>query len=383
MQGLCTIYGTRALPCAAADVAAAASPAAAIETLAGDGPASARFAVGLEGGRVVLSVIDAEAPALRRQVEALTHLVLGATGDEVDARGYEVVRQAAGAWQVVGVAWDGPSEAPAAVTPLVEAVAQRLLGLVLRDGRLLDPAGRALLGEGPGARDAQACVPLADDACPRKARSEERLASAGVAVNPRLPAMAGEPQVRLRAADEVARRAQALWAVAARADGIERYDAIDLLLRRGLWDAATPAEQEFLRGEEAPREVRLRWRRRAEALRTLLWALGHEAELGGLDAAGSLEDMTRTLRAIPAEAFVRDAALRRTAGEVLDAADLVYRAHWAIADAASRGAELPPGLHPAVVAQRHTALLWLLQHMKQPWTALAAEDSSASAPRAP
>src|SRR5690606_8804588 len=125
-------------------------------------------------------------------------------------------------------------------------------------------------------------------------------------------------------------RAQALWAVASRAAGVERYDAIDLLFRRGLWDVATPPEQDFLRAEDAPEPTLLAYRRRAEALWALLWALGHAPELGPPDRPGGFERCTTILRQHPAERFVAEARLRPL-DEVLDAAELYHRAQAAVA----------------------------------------------------
>jgi len=64
--------------------------------------------------------------------------------------------------------------------------------------------------------------------------------------------------------------------------------------------------------------------------------------------------------------FVAQAALR-PAGELLDAADLIYRYHWATREAELRGREPPAGLDPGVVMERHYALNWLIGYLGLDW----------------
>lgn len=72
--------------------------------------------------------------------------------------------------------------------------------------------------------------------------------------------------------------------------------------------------------------------------------------------------MPGTVRALQAfdslDAMERGASLR-SYGEVLDAADLIYRLDWACVDARVMGMQAPGGLDAGVVAERHRALFWL------------------------
>ncbi len=375
-RGLGTIYGARVRPVDAEELSAAG--ALEVREQPPAGPAGARFELALPGDVAVsLSVVGAGDPALPAQIEAASAVVLQAGGGALGPTAYAALRQVTAAWQLIGVSVQGePSEeGRAAVDRLVRVLAERLAGVVLRDdGRLLDPAGRLLLGP-DGARDEEAAAPISAEARDRQARSEERLRGGGLPAPEGVGALPGADQVVLREPAAVARRAQALWAVASRGAGVERYDAIDLLFRRGLWDAATPAEQEFLRQEDPSEEALLGYRRRAEALWALLWALGRVTELGPPDRPGGLDACTRILRATSAEEFVGGAALRPV-GAILDEADVVHRQHAIVAAAALAKRPIPPGLNPAIVEQRHLALLWTIRHMKQPWAVLAADPGS-------
>ncbi len=66
------------------------------------------------------------------------------------------------------------------------------------------------------------------------------------------------------------------------------------------------------------------------------------------------------------DGFLKNASLRAQ-GEILDAADLVCRYHWAIVNARVNDREPPSGLDSSVVIERHHALNWLMGYMNQEW----------------
>ncbi len=57
----------------------------------------------------------------------------------------------------------------------------------------------------------------------------------------------------------------------------------------------------------------------------------------------------------------------RPQAELLDAADLIYRTHWAVRQARLDGEPSPAGLDPGVVHERHYALNWLIGYAGQAW----------------
>jgi hypothetical protein len=98
----------------------------------------------------------------------------------------------------------------------------------------------------------------------------------------------------------------------------------------------------------------------------LLWALGFVDALGR--PAGQIDpgEAVRILDDRGRDGLVAAARLR-PAGELLDAADLIYRSHWAVRDAQFHGRAPPAGLNADVVAERHYALNWLIGYGDAEW----------------
>jgi hypothetical protein len=189
----------------------------------------------------------------------------------------------------------------------------------------------------------------------RKERTEARLRQLGVAVNEGLPPLAADEEVRLREPMAIARRAEALWVVAARGEGLPAARALEILADAGALDALTPRERQFLDNPEPqPRELNdAVWN--YERLWVLLWALGHVPAADRLDRRCDVGAMVRILVSHGVDDLADGRP--RSASEVLDLADFVYRCHWAVNNAAGKK-EAPP-LEPGVVFQRHYALNWL------------------------
>ena len=71
-----------------------------------------------------------------------------------------------------------------------------------------------------GDPDPDAALTWQPSALERRERSLARLAELGATSVPDLPPVAADEEAVLRTAEEIARRAQALWAVASRANGV-------------------------------------------------------------------------------------------------------------------------------------------------------------------
>jgi len=89
----------------------------------------------------------------------------------------------------------------------------------------------------------------------------------------------------------------------------------------------------------------------------LYWALGHvDQPLGPPRDTCDVDRMTG--------AVINDPDLEkgptRSANDVLNEADLIYRYHWAVRQAGIDGKPPPADLHPGVVMERHKALNWLI-----------------------
>lgn len=121
----------------------------------------------------------------------------------------------------------------------------------------------------------------------------------------------------------------------------------------------SPREKAYLDNPDSTREEQISYAWQYENLLVMEWALGLVSELPW---PGKICDVPGTVRALQAfdslDAMERGASLR-SYGEVLDAADLIYRLDWACVDARVMGMQAPGGLDAGVVAERHRALFWL------------------------
>src|SRR5690606_13575810 len=121
---------------------------------------------------------------------------------------------------------------------LLKRIAQRLNGIVFREGAFLDHELRLFLAPGE-APHPQAALPVLEDALEHALVAERRIRLFGLAAPP-LPPLPGAEETRLRSPQEVAARVQGLWLVALRASGVAAEDVRQLLAARGVADALTP-----------------------------------------------------------------------------------------------------------------------------------------------
>ncbi len=189
-----------------------------------------------------------------------------------------------------------------------------------------------------------------------------------------------EEKTELQSPQDVAKRVLVLWAVELRAEGIPQSEAFGLIDQQDLWESVSPIEKKFLQNNNPDEEEcqKLIWR--LESIWVLLWALGYLEELGWPCEMCDVPKIVEILK--PQESnkgFVTNAILKRKKTEILDAADLTMRIHWAIRDAyLNHGGIIPEDLDwsgdynavhvnmseaVGVVEQRHYSLNWLINFM--------------------
>lgn len=201
------------------------------------------------------------------------------------------------------------------------------------------------------------------EALARKAASERLLAAEGVKFIAHLPGIESAEEVTLRSTAEIVDRIFCLIVVSAKAIGPEDHAYVSKY--SGDWTCPfTPDEQRLMDGAVSEDErMALSWR--VECLPPLLWAVHRTDALPRPDRTADFQLSKRVVE--EGQAALASRARLRDVAEILDAADLIYRYHWAVRDAGLRREAEPTGLHPGVVYERHRALNWLIGYQSQDW----------------
>jgi hypothetical protein len=154
--------------------------------------------------------------------------------------------------------------------------------------------------------------------------------------------------------------------VATRAAGAEPDEAWELVEGFGIASDLTGAEREFILDSNASEHDSIQFSWRGECFWVMLWALGYIDTMGRPDTMCDSERAVGILSDRTTAQFIADGWMR-SPSEILDAADLIYRYHWAVRNAALNGEAVPAGLDPDVVMERHHALNWLVDSMGEQW----------------
>lgn len=200
----------------------------------------------------------------------------------------------------------------------------------------------------------------------RKERSERILASEGVPVKPDLPALEVRDGTSSRDEAEVAMRTLCVLMTAIKAERMDQPMVLRVVRQYGLAAHFSAEEKDFVRDPEPSDEQRSRFLWRYETAWTLLWALGYVRILSIPRVACDVGFAVSCMRDRSAQAFIADAKLR-TFDQIMDQADLIYRYHWSLIDAALAKPAAPVDLNAGIVYERHYAFNWLIRHHDQDW----------------
>ncbi len=181
-----------------------------------------------------------------------------------------------------------------------------------------------------------------------------------------LPLIATEAESTRRTTEQVARRAMALCIVAVKGEGVEQEIIDELVKDYDIASALTPNEKQFIDNPSPTQHERVQFAWRYECYWVMLWSLGFIDELERPDKICDVKMAVSFLRQNGNEGFIKKAKLR-SQSEILDAADLIYRYHWAVRDASINDEPIPAGLDSGVVMERHYALNWLIGYLGQAW----------------
>ena len=205
-----------------------------------------------------------------------------------------------------------------------------------------------------------------NEALARKQRSMTILRAENVPVNDGLPIIETEAEAKIRTTEQSAVRAMCLCIIASKAEGLDEKRTEELIAEFRVADSLTPKEKKFIFDPKPTDHQRTQFVWRYECYWVLLWALGFVEELDRPEKICDVKRSVRILRDHGREEFLKKAKLR-SRKEILDAADLVYRYHWAVRDAQLNRRKAPAGLDPGVVMERHYVLNWLVGYADLDW----------------
>lgn len=206
----------------------------------------------------------------------------------------------------------------------------------------------------------------------RKARSEKLLAKHKVAINPNLPVIENEQQVRFRTPEEIVKRAvTAFITVQIAIDICNDNGALEsvkffspILDRFGLREELTPDEKPYFDETECDNisqddAYQFQWRN--EMCVPLFWACGFWKKLGYPDKMTDTVKLTILIDQCEDFNELMSNVKMRSPSEILDSADLLFRADWACVEARLKDdPDLAGDLFPDVVVEQHKGFNWII-----------------------
>ncbi|MDH5328149.1 MAG: DUF4272 domain-containing protein [Gammaproteobacteria bacterium] len=172
--------------------------------------------------------------------------------------------------------------------------------------------------------------------------------------------LAAEQNIKIRSADEVAKRALALMVMVSRVHEENPQDLMAWVERNKVNEYFTEKEKAVFHQKELMHQEKIEFSWKSEALVSLFWALNM------IDPYPSLKDQVyifnyKKVLAIvddPAK-FIAEAKLR-SKKEIEAKETELYQQHWRIRDAHITNKTMPAELDPDIVFQRNYGLSWLV-----------------------
>jgi hypothetical protein len=193
----------------------------------------------------------------------------------------------------------------------------------------------------------------------RKVRSIARLKADGVPTIEHLPWIECDP-ASIRDLEAIARRVMVIGLVAVYAEpnGMPRELLGEFLKARGVEGDLTAKERSFLAKVDPTEQDRSGFTWQYESAHALLWSMGYVDSLGSPTECCTAQGVSATIAPRSLVQLMEESKLR-SADEIFDEADLIYRYHWAARNASLRREKPQGGLMTPVCYYRHYALNWL------------------------
>ena len=177
------------------------------------------------------------------------------------------------------------------------------------------------------------------------------------------------PPDQVRTANEVARRALALFAVVGLALGAERSEVLDWLKENDLWAELTPMELGFVDTPNPSRKQIINASWFSERLIVLVWALGAVDRLPPADEqcdTSVFQDVLPPYADVGVPVFIARAKLR-TDQELIAMADTILDFHWMARDAKLNNRPPKQPVDTEIIQERHHAINWVIGYDGATW----------------
>lgn len=189
-----------------------------------------------------------------------------------------------------------------------------------------------------------------------KESTEAFLKHLGVEVNTALPCIEGPDETRPKSASEVAQQLIAVHYMVKVGYGYPIALARERLLELGASEILGSASRDIMEQENLSERDKINLCWQVEGLQALAWALA--LDLVQLDHTRPCDDDLASRVPAPEQEidFIRNATLRPI-GDIQEQVDLIYRMHWAAANARFTGTD--SSLNESIIRERRRALDWI------------------------
>ncbi|WMX54538.1 DUF4272 domain-containing protein [Peribacillus sp. R9-11] len=206
----------------------------------------------------------------------------------------------------------------------------------------------------------------------RKEQSENILGTLNVPINVQLPLAENEDEVSLRTKEEIINRIIPLSIVSAKALKAPKAEIKKFINKYNANELFTEEEQKFISTWRPKQNDLIAYSWKLECIWVLLWSVNLISEI---DTPADMCDVDLVFETVlnHSRKELLNMATLKPINVVLDNLDFIYRAHWAVREAQLNHLEIPPALNEGVVYERHYALNWLVNYMKQEWEEISTD----------
>ena len=199
----------------------------------------------------------------------------------------------------------------------------------------------------------------------RRQKNNAIIKQMGLPVLESLPVVEDESTIKPRSMDEIARRSLAVAFCAVKGEANDQALVQRLVVKFSAASYFSPEEKAFIENADPSEQDRANFAWRYECQHVLLWALGYLDKLAPPNEICDVPGETAIIAKVGPKGYFTGAKPRAMT-EILDAADLYYRLHWATTDLRLKGKK-SEAANEEIIAERHRALNWLIRYMNQEW----------------